>query len=58
MAVDDRLINVEIQINPQIDYRERALFYWSRLYTSSLKKGESYNNLKHYNCQFVGFQYV
>ena len=28
------------------DYRDRTLFYWAKLYTSELKSGEEYGNLK------------
>lgn len=46
MKVDDRLVNVEIQIKNDTDYRDRVLFYWAKLYTSELKSGESYRELK------------
>ena len=37
---------MEIQICRQDDYRERTLFYWAKLYTSGLQKGQVYQNLK------------
>lgn len=40
-----RLINVEIQLNQRSDYAERALFYWSKLFTGSLKSGDAYSEL-------------
>ncbi len=46
MNVDDKLVNVEIQIYKDDDYFDRALFYWAKLYTSALKKGENYDKLK------------
>lgn len=46
MAIDDKLVNVEIQIYNDPDYRDRALFYWAKLYTSELKSGDSYRKLK------------
>ncbi len=46
MNVDDKLVNVEIQIYNDPDYRDRALFYWAKLYTSELKKGEDYKKLR------------
>lgn len=46
MVVDDKLVNAEIQIYIDPDYRDRSLFYWAKLYTSGLKSGESYENLK------------
>ncbi|MCM1315230.1 MAG: Rpn family recombination-promoting nuclease/putative transposase [Alistipes senegalensis] len=46
MMIDDKLVNVEIQIYNDPDYRDRALFYWAKLYTSELKSGDSYSMLK------------
>lgn len=46
LKVDDKLINVEIQVKDQSDYRDRALFYWAKLYASELKSGETYGQLK------------
>ena len=40
LNVDDKLINVEIQVKMEPDYRDRTLFYWAKLYTSELKSGE------------------
>lgn len=44
--VDDRLVNVEIQVNNDADYRDRTLFYRAKLYSSELKSGEDYSELK------------
>ncbi len=41
LLVDDRLINVEMQINPQTDFSDRTLYYWAKMYS-----GERYNQLK------------
>ena len=46
LNVDDKLVNVEIQVKTDTDYRDRTLFYWSKLYTSELKSGEDYGTLK------------
>jgi len=46
MKVDDKLINVEMQVRNEPDFRDRSLFYWSKLYTSELKEGEEYGALK------------
>lgn len=46
LKVDDNLINVEIQVKADHDYRDRSLFYWAKLYTSELKSGEVYGQLK------------
>lgn len=39
-------IDIEIQINDADDYRKRSLYYWSKLYTEGLKKGNAYFKLK------------
>ena len=46
LNVDDKLVNVEIQVKMEPDYRDRTLFYWAKLYTSELKSSEEYGNLK------------
>lgn len=46
LNVDDKLVNVEIQVKIDNDYRDRTLFYWAKLYTSELKSGEDYGTLK------------
>lgn len=46
LKVDDRLVNVEIQVKNDTDYRDRTLFCWAKLYSSELKSGEEYSELK------------
>lgn len=46
LKVDNSLMNVEIQVKGDNDYRDRTLFYWAKLYTSELKSGETYGHLK------------
>ncbi len=46
LKVDNSLMNVEIQVKGDNDYRDRTLFYWAKLYTSELKSGETYGQLK------------
>ncbi len=50
LKVDDKLINVEIQLKGDNDYRDRTMFYWAKLYTSELKSGETYGQLKKTIC--------
>lgn len=50
LKVADKLINVEIQLKGDNDYRDRTLFYWAKLYTSELKSGETYGQLKRTIC--------
>ena len=46
VQVDDRLVNIELQVENDNDFIDRTLFYWSKLYTRDLKKGHSYDELK------------
>lgn len=50
LKVADKLINVEIQLKGNNDYRDRTLFYWAKLYASELKSGETYDQLKKTIC--------
>lgn len=50
LKVADKLINVEIQLKGDNDYPDRTLFYWAKLYTSELKSGETYGQLKKTIC--------
>lgn len=50
MQVDERLINIELQINNEKHFRERTLYYWSKIYGSELKSGEDYSKLKETIC--------
>ncbi|MCL2600476.1 MAG: Rpn family recombination-promoting nuclease/putative transposase, partial [Treponema sp.] len=45
MEVDGQLVNLEIQVRDEGDYPERALFHWSRMYSSALPAGEDYLKL-------------
>jgi predicted transposase/invertase (TIGR01784 family) len=44
--VDEKLINVEMQMNKESDYKDRVLFYWSKMYSGELKQGDEFNDLK------------
>lgn len=39
-------INIEIQLSNQHDMIKRTLYYWSKIYTSELKKGFGYHTLR------------
>jgi predicted transposase/invertase (TIGR01784 family) len=45
MKVDGRLVNLEMQVDGEDDYRERALFYWARMFSSALRQGQGYGEL-------------
>ena len=40
------LCDIEVQVVPFFDLNKRLLFYWSKLYSSSIKSGEPYEKLK------------
>ncbi|MCM1577750.1 MAG: Rpn family recombination-promoting nuclease/putative transposase [Ruminococcus sp.] len=46
MEYRGKLINIEIQVKNEPNYRDRALYYWAKLYNSPLKSGEDYSELK------------
>ena len=39
-------IDIEVQINDVDNYRKRSLYYWSKLYGETIKKGQNYFELK------------
>ena len=42
MVVNDKRVNLEIQIEDQGNYPERTLFNWSRIFSSAIPSGEDY----------------
>ncbi len=46
LKLKTKLVNVEIQISFDNSFRDRTLFYWAKLYTSELKSGDGYEDLK------------
>src|SRR5579862_6163482 len=49
-GLDGTYFNIEIQITDEGDYDKRALYYWAKLYTEQLKKGDDYASL----CKVIG----
>lgn len=45
VTMKGRVIDVEIQLNNQGNFQNRALYYWSRLFSQSLDDGEDYSLL-------------
>ncbi len=39
-------INIEMQINDVNDFRKRSLYYWSKMYSETIKESEIYTTLK------------
>lgn len=50
LKVDDRIVNVEIQVNYEPAFKERTLYYWSKLYGGDLREGEEYDKLAQTIC--------
>ena len=42
MQVDNKTVNVEIQVHSQQDYKERALYYWAKMFSGELKRSKPY----------------
>lgn len=38
--------NIEMQVSEQVYYSQRALYYWSKLYTSQLESGDPFSKLQ------------
>lgn len=45
-TADGTIVNVEVQIANQYNMEKRTLFYWSRLFSGQLAKGNDYATLK------------
>ncbi len=50
LKVDERIVNIEMQVNKEFDFNERTLYYWSKMYGDELKTGEEYGQLKQTIC--------
>ena len=50
LVVDGRNVNIEMQLNRESDFKDRTLFYWSKLYSDELKAGDEYEQLKQTIC--------
>jgi predicted transposase/invertase (TIGR01784 family) len=42
MEVDGQRLDLDVQVDDEGDYLERALYYWAREYSSALKSGDDY----------------
>lgn len=45
MTVDDRQVDLEIQVSNEGDYPERVMYYWAREFSFALQAGEGYSAL-------------
>ena len=56
---DGTNINIEVQLTNQDNMDKRTLFYWSRIYSRSIVKGEDYSNLnKVITINILDFKYL
>ena len=56
---NDKIINVEMQVNSEPAFRERTLYYWSKMYSEELQSGEEYDLLKQTICiNIINFNFV
>ena len=47
---ENQIINIEMQVNSEPAFKERTLFYWSKIYSEELKSSEEYDYLKKTIC--------
>lgn len=50
LDVDGKIVNIEMQVNKEPNYKERTLFYWSKLYSEDLQTGDEYSELRQTIC--------
>ncbi len=50
LRVDDKLVNVEIQLCNTGNFKDRVVYYWSKMYSGELKESEDYTLLKRTIC--------
>ncbi len=50
LSVDDKIVNVEIQLCNKGNFPDRSVYYWSKMFSDELKKSEDYADLKRTIC--------
>ena len=50
LDVDGKIVNIEMQVNNEGFFKERTLFYWSKLYSEELSAGDEYGELRKTIC--------
>ncbi|MBD5142313.1 MAG: Rpn family recombination-promoting nuclease/putative transposase [Ruminococcus sp.] len=57
VEVNKKIINIEMQVARKEDYKERALYYWARMYNEELKEGKAYSEVPKCICiNILGFK--
>lgn len=59
MTNDETQINIEVQVQNRHHMGQRSLYYWAKLYQSTLGRGENYNNLRRtVAINLLGYEYL
>lgn len=59
MTNDETQINIEVQVQNRNNMGQRSLYYWAKLYQSTLGRGENYNNLRRtVAINLLGYEYL
>ena len=59
MTNDETQINIEVQVQKRQNMGQRSLYYWAKLYQSTLGRGENYNNLRRtVAINLLGYEYL
>ena len=56
VRIGGRIVNIELQIKNQPDYRERTLYYWSKMFSDTLRESDEYGRARECICiNILGF---
>ncbi|ANR70899.1 hypothetical protein AXF19_07825, partial [Selenomonas sp. oral taxon 126] len=59
MTNDETQINIEVQVQNRQNMGQRSLYYWAKLYQSTLGRGENYENLRRtVAINLLGYEYL
>ena len=47
---ETKIINIEMQVNSEPAFKDRTLYYWSKIYSEELKTSEEYDSLRKTIC--------
>ena len=59
MTNDETQVNIEVQVQKRQNMGQRSLYYWAKLYQSTLGRGENYDNLRRtVAINLLGYEYL
>ena len=59
MTNDETQINIEVQVQKRQNMGQRSLYYWAKLYHSTLRRGEDYAHLRRtISINLLGYTYL